>query len=228
MRCQKASPLGSTTCRQQRPGSTGREAIAAPTTAPPATAAGPGRAHVRKLTQRAIARECAEWIRRKGKFRSNRGKSPMQQFAHVNNGGESAVYLPLHGFTAVDLGFQKGDAISNFVHKMSDAPTTAMRQPIRADLEWPERLEDVTGHICDHIDSVYRENSMRFRKNYPKMCLRTISPDKSIRAFGTSCIPSSAMPPRGSAISWRAATAASWPIAWIWAKPSPPSRDQVL
>ena len=60
-----------------------------------------------KLTQRAIARECADWIKRKVKFRSNRGKSPMQQFAYVNNGGESAVYLPLHGFTAVDLGFQK-------------------------------------------------------------------------------------------------------------------------
>ena len=44
-----------------------------------------------KLTQRAIARECAEWIRRKAKFRSNRGKSAMQQFAYVNNGGESAV-----------------------------------------------------------------------------------------------------------------------------------------
>ena len=113
-----------------------------------------------KLTQRAIARECADWIKRKVKFRSNRGKSPMQQFAYVNNGGESAVYLPLHGFTAVDLGFQKGDAVSNFVHKMSDGPTTAMYVNLFEQI-WnePERLEDVTGHICDHIDSVYRENS---------------------------------------------------------------------
>ena len=34
-----------------------------------------------KLTQRAIARECAEWMQRKAKFRSNKTKSPMQQFA---------------------------------------------------------------------------------------------------------------------------------------------------
>jgi superfamily II DNA or RNA helicase len=113
-----------------------------------------------KLTQRAIARECAEWIGRKAKFRSNRGKAAMQQFAYVGNGGESAVYLPLHGFTAVDLGIQKGDAVSNIVHKMSDAPTTATYLNLFEQI-WhdSERLEDVTGHICDHIASVYQENS---------------------------------------------------------------------
>jgi hypothetical protein len=36
-----------------------------------------------KLTQRAIARECAEWIRRKARFRSNKSKAPMQQFACI-------------------------------------------------------------------------------------------------------------------------------------------------
>jgi len=40
------------------------------------------------LTQRAIAKECADWMRRKAKFSSNRGKAPMQQFACVRNGSE--------------------------------------------------------------------------------------------------------------------------------------------
>ena len=31
-----------------------------------------------KLTQRAVAKECADWIRRKATFRSNRTKAPMQ------------------------------------------------------------------------------------------------------------------------------------------------------
>ncbi|MDX9841797.1 MAG: hypothetical protein RBS95_10085, partial [Desulfobulbus sp.] len=41
-----------------------------------------------KLTQRAIARECAEWMRRKATFRSNKTKAPMQQFACVQHGQE--------------------------------------------------------------------------------------------------------------------------------------------
>ena len=71
-----------------------------------------------KLTQRAIAKECADWMRRKAIFRSNRGKAPMQQFACVQGNESDAVYLPLHGFTAVDLGYQQGDAVSNLVNKM--------------------------------------------------------------------------------------------------------------
>ena len=71
-----------------------------------------------KLTQRAIASECADWMRRKAKFRSNSGGAPMQQFAAVQAASATgdmpnAVYMPLHGFTAVDLGYQPGNAVWN-------------------------------------------------------------------------------------------------------------------
>src|SRR5205823_2478228 len=46
-----------------------------------------------KLTQRAIAKECAEWMRRKATFRSNRGKAPMQQFICLQGDADRAVYL---------------------------------------------------------------------------------------------------------------------------------------
>ncbi|NBS88283.1 MAG: ATP-dependent helicase, partial [Verrucomicrobia bacterium] len=66
-----------------------------------------------ELTQKAIAKECAEWMRNKAVFRSNRGSAPMQQFAAVTNNESESIYLPLHGFTAVDLGYEKGNAVSN-------------------------------------------------------------------------------------------------------------------
>lgn len=73
-----------------------------------------------KLTQRAVARECADWIRKKARFRSNTTKAPMQQFIHLAGAESEVAYMPISGFTAVDLGYQKGDAVSNFVTRFDD------------------------------------------------------------------------------------------------------------
>ena len=113
-----------------------------------------------ELTQKAIARECAEWMRRKATFRSNRGLAPMQQFAAVTGEHAESVYLPLHGFTAVDLGYEKGNAVSNFVNRIDEQPLTTTYLSL-FDQIWndPEKLEDVTTRLYEHIASVYQENS---------------------------------------------------------------------
>ncbi|WP_105608962.1 helicase-related protein [Cronobacter sakazakii] len=113
-----------------------------------------------KLTQRAIAKECADWMRRKTTFKSNRSKAPMQQFACVQAAAAETAYMPLHGFTAVDLGYQQGNAVSNLVNKMDESTFTATYLNLFNQI-WqdPEKLEDVTAQICDHIASVYQENS---------------------------------------------------------------------
>lgn len=113
-----------------------------------------------KLTQRAIARDCAKWMRKKASFKSNKTKAPMQQFLCIQNDDEKAAYAPLHGFTAVDLGYQSGDAISNLVNKFDENGHTETYLKL-FDQIWndPEKLQDVTDAICDHIESVYQENS---------------------------------------------------------------------
>ena len=110
-----------------------------------------------KLTQKAVARECAEWVRRKVRFRSNSTGNPMQQFALVN---EQAAYMPIQGFTTADLGYERGNAVSNMVHRVDDAPMTSQYVAL-FDQIWnnQDQLDDVTQAVHDHIASVYAENS---------------------------------------------------------------------
>jgi SNF2 family DNA or RNA helicase len=113
-----------------------------------------------ELTQKAIAKECAEWMRKKAQFKSNRGQAPMQQFAAVESSEKQFVYLPLDGFTAVDLGYEKGNAVSNFVNRIDEQPMTGTYLSL-FDQIWrdTDKLEDVTARLCEHIASVYQENS---------------------------------------------------------------------
>jgi superfamily II DNA or RNA helicase len=113
-----------------------------------------------KLSQRAIARECAEWIRRKALFKSNKTKSPMQAFATTQHAGDAVAYMPLNGFTAVDLGYQRSDAISNITNRFDEAPVAHTYLTL-FDQIWhdTDKLEDVTHAIIDHIEAVYAENA---------------------------------------------------------------------
>lgn len=110
-----------------------------------------------QLTQRAIAKECAEWVQRKVRFRSNSTGNPMQQFAVVD---DKAAYMPLQGFTTADLGYERGNAVSNMVHRIDDAPMTSQYIAL-FDQIWnnPAQLDDVTDAVVEHIASVYAENS---------------------------------------------------------------------
>lgn len=110
-----------------------------------------------KLTQRAIARECANWVRRKVKFRSNATGQSMQPMVIADN---RAGYFAPQGFTTADLGYEQGNAISSMVTKLEGAAETKQLLDI-FDQIWntPGHLTDVTQAVHDHIATVYTENS---------------------------------------------------------------------
>lgn len=70
-----------------------------------------------KLEQKAIAKECADWIRRKVKFKSNASQEEMGGFLHVQNQKPSA-YVPFNEFTTTELGCERGNAIYSMVNVM--------------------------------------------------------------------------------------------------------------
>ena len=114
-----------------------------------------------QLTQKAIAIECAEWIREKVKFKSNTTPGYMMGFINVDN-EEPCTYTPISGFTTTDLGCEKGNNICNFVNKVEAENS---KQYLRAFNElWSneKQFTDVTEEIVEHISNIYRENSPEF------------------------------------------------------------------
>jgi superfamily II DNA or RNA helicase len=116
-----------------------------------------------ELTLKAIAKECSEWIKRKVTFKSNRTAGTMQGMINLQTDDETITYMPVDGFTTVDLGYEKGNALSNMVNKFSEFPITKMYFDL-FDQVWNDKskLEDVTQEVAEHITTVYKENAPEF------------------------------------------------------------------
>ena len=110
-----------------------------------------------ELTQKAIARECAEWIRQKVTFKSNVSDKSIQGQIVVDGVG----YTPINNFTTVELGCEKGNVISTTIVKDESLARTLL-----ADFNeiWNDSkvLQVVTDEVIDSITAAYNENSPDF------------------------------------------------------------------
>lgn len=115
-----------------------------------------------ELTQKAIARECAEWIRKKATFKSNVTGENMSGFMTVASGSEQTAYAPIHGFTTVDIGCERGNNSYNMVNSM-EAPFSTQYMQLFDNL-WndKDKMQDVTEMIISNINTAYNENSPEF------------------------------------------------------------------
>ena len=115
-----------------------------------------------EMTQKAVARECAEWIREKAKFKSNVTGENMSGFMTVDSGIEQTAYLPINGFTTVDIGCERGNNSYNMVNSMEAPFATQYMQLFDTLWNDKDKMQDVTEMIISNISTAYNENSPEF------------------------------------------------------------------
>ena len=115
-----------------------------------------------EMTQRAVARECADWIRRKAIFKSNVTGENMGGFITVDSSVEQVAYMPLNGFTTVDIGCERGNNSYNMVNRIEAPFSTQYMQLFETLWNDRDKMQDVTEMIISNISTAYNENSPEF------------------------------------------------------------------
>lgn len=110
-----------------------------------------------EMTQKAIAKECADWIKEKVTFKSNISDKTIQGQLVVDDTG----YTPINNFTTVELGCEKGNVISTTIVKDQSLAQTLIRDFNEI---WNDKkvLQEVTDEVIESITAAYNENSPDF------------------------------------------------------------------
>lgn len=142
-----------------------------------------------ELTQKAIATECADWIRRKkARFMSFDEGSDITPSLIVEHDDEKTAYMPFNEFTTTQLGVSRHAASYQGVAKMEDFMAEGFLDKINE--AWNSGdLHDVTDKVIDGIERMYQENppelvyympctvsSASSLMTSPRMCYRRKAP----------------------------------------------------
>ena len=113
-----------------------------------------------EMTQKAIAKECADWIRRKATFKSNTTGENMAGFMVTDSGTEKTAYMPLNGFTTVDIGCER---VNNSYNMVNSLETPFAVQYLQFSILFGTIKEKLRGTslmlFSENITTAYNENS---------------------------------------------------------------------
>ena len=116
-----------------------------------------------ELMQKAIAKECADWIKNKVHFKSNQTDKAIPHFIALENKKSSILhkesccaYAPVNGFTTVDLGCERGNDYCSIINKF-EGESEAKNYINRFNEIWNDKdlLQDVTDELIENISNVY-------------------------------------------------------------------------
>lgn len=116
-----------------------------------------------QLNQRAIAKECAEWVKKKVTFKSNKNRTPLNGLIYVEGKNKQEfAYSGISSFTTSDLGLTQRKGFPTLIQQ-TDYPSS------RAYLEWfrqiwenEEDLTDVSDKVRDYFENAFKDNSPEF------------------------------------------------------------------
>ena len=110
-----------------------------------------------ELTQKAIAKECAEWIKNKVTFKSNTSDKSIQGQIVVDGIG----YTPINNFTTVELGCEKGNVINTSIVK-DESLAKVLLNDFNDIWNDGKVLQEVTDEVIENITAAYNENAPDF------------------------------------------------------------------
>lgn len=124
-----------------------------------------------ELNGKAIAKECANWIKEKVQFKSNINYNPIDKFINIENkqtglfNKENLItYLNVDQFNTVGFGYEKGNSLFTSVTKVDDNYEMTKYYIKSFNELWNDKnnFKDVTDDVINFITDLYKENSPEF------------------------------------------------------------------
>ena len=114
-----------------------------------------------KLTQKAIAKECAQWVRQKVTFYSPKAENTISQnLIHVSSPNrEPSVYVGTSDFNPSGLAYEQSNQMLNAPTKITGNASQALLEHFNSVWANTDMLDDVTDTVIEYISILYKENS---------------------------------------------------------------------
>lgn len=116
-----------------------------------------------RLQQKAVAKECADWIQRKVEIKSIRQANLLHgKMYHVDNGGIEKALVGSSNFTVSGLGYGSVPNIELNLEVVDDRDRADLKNWFYEIWNDEELVEDVKGDVLTYLEQLYQENSPEF------------------------------------------------------------------
>ena len=116
-----------------------------------------------ELNQKAIAKECSNWIKEKATFKTNiNANFPLNGVISVDNTESGAAFANNTGFTSSDLGLTHKEGFPTLIQKIDFPQSKAYIDWFNQIWQNNESLNDVTKFVQEYFENAYKENSPEF------------------------------------------------------------------